>query len=288
MSSFAYGKHGMEPEEVFVNELMEDLESGQLQLPTLPEVALRIRDVVEDENVNANQVAEIIAQDAALSARLIRVANSPLYRGRNEIDRLSMVIARLGNKLVRTLVTSQVMKQMFQATDEAIDQRLRAVWAHSISVAAIARVLAGQCPQVLPDQAMLAGLLHDIGTLPILYRAEDKPELLNSPALLDELIHRLHTRIGGAILKHWQFPETLVAVAAEHENLDRSHAGEADLVDVVQVANLQSHMDTEHPLADTDWSRIESFHKLGLDADVHEIELTDCADELEEVRNILN
>ena len=146
----------MEPEEVFVNELIQDLESGQLQLPTLPEVALRVRDVVDDEDANASQIAEIIAQDAALSARLIQVANSPLYRGRQEIDRLSMVVARLGNKLVRNLVTSQVMKQMFQATNDVVDQHLRAVWEHSVQVAAIARALAGSVPGVMPDQACQA------------------------------------------------------------------------------------------------------------------------------------
>jgi len=178
----------MEPEEVFVNELLQDLESGHLQLPTLPEVALRVREVVDNEDANAGQIAEIIGQDAALSARLLQVANSPLYRGRQEIDRLSMVIARLGNKLVRNLVTSQVMKQMFQATTDLVDQRLRTVWEHSVQVAAIARALAGQAPAVDPDQAMLAGLLHDIGTLPILYRAEERAELLETPGLLDHLI----------------------------------------------------------------------------------------------------
>ena len=276
----------MENEDVFVNELLEDLESGQLQLPTLPEVALRVREVVDDENANAGQIAEIIAQDAALSARLIQVGNSPLYRGRQEIDRLPMVIARLGNKLVRNLVTSQVMKQMFQATNDIIDQRLRAVWEHSVQVAAIARALAGQCPGVLPDQAMLAGLIHDIGTLPILYRAEERDELLDTPELLDQLIARLHTRIGGAILKHWKFPDALVAVAAEHEDLNRSHDGPADLVDVVQVANLQSHIDNNHVLGQADWTRISSFHRLGLDVDVHEIELTDVAEEIDQVQKL--
>ena len=275
----------MEPEEVFVNELIEDLESGSLQLPTLPEVALRVRDVVDDEDANANQIADIIAQDAALSARLLQVANSPLYRGRQEIDRLSMVVSRLGNKLVRNLVTSQVMKQMFQATNEMVDQRLRSVWEHSVQVAAISRVLAGNTPGVLPDQAMLAGLLHDIGILPILYRAEERDELLDTPGLLDELIARLHTRIGGAILKHWKFPEMLVAVAAEHENLERDHSGPADLIDVVQVANLQSHMDTDHRLAGVDWSTISAFKRLGLDDDVHEIELTDV-EAIEEVQRL--
>ena len=276
----------MENEDVCVNELLDDLESGQRQLPTLPEVALRVREVVDDENASAGQIADIIAQDAALSARLIQVGNSPLYRGRQEIDRLPMVIARLGNKLVRNLVTSQVMKQMFQATNDIIDQRLRAVWEHSVQVAAIARALAGQCPGVLPDQAMLAGLIHDIGTLPILYRAEERDELLDTPELLDQLIARLHTRIGGAILKHWKFPDALVAVAAEHEDLNRSHDGPADLVDVVQVANLQSHIDNNHVLGQADWTRISSFHRLGLDVDVHEIELTDVAEEIDQVQKL--
>ncbi len=275
----------MEPEDVFVNELIDDLETGHLQLPTLPEVALRVRDVVDDENASAGQIADIIAQDAALSARLIQVANSPLYRGRQEIDRLSMVVSRLGNKLVRNLVTSQVMKQMFQATNDMVDQRLRSVWEHSVQVAAIARALAGNTPGVMPDQAMLGGLLHDIGILPILYRAEERDELLETPDLLDHLITRLHTRIGGAILKHWKFPDSLVAVAAEHENLERTHSGPADLVDVVQVANLQSHIDTDHPLANVDWSTVSAFHRMGLDDDVHEIELLDV-EAIEEVQNL--
>ncbi|MCG6865933.1 MAG: HDOD domain-containing protein [Thiogranum sp.] len=277
----------MEPEDVFVNELIEDLESGQLQLPTLPEVALRVRDVVDDEDANASQIAEIIAQDAALSARLIQVGNSPLYRGRQEIDRLSMVVARLGNKLVRNLVTSQVMKQMFQATNDVVDQHLRAVWEHSVQVAAIARALAGSVPGVMPDQAMLAGLIHDIGTLPILYRAEERDELLETPGLLDQLIARLHPRIGGAILKHWKFPEALVAVAAEHENLERTHDGGPDLVDLVQVANLQSHIDTDHPLGQVDWGGVSAFQRLGFETDVHEIELLDVQPDIEEVHRLL-
>ena len=278
----------MEPEEVFVNELVQDLESGHLQLPTLPEVALRVRDVVDDENANASQIADIIAQDAALSARLLQVVNSPLYRGRQEIDRLSMVIARLGSKLVRNLVTSQVMKQMFQATNDMVDQRLRSVWEHSVQVAAISRALASRAPGIEPDQAMLAGLLHDVGTLPILYRAEERDELLDTPGLLDHLIETLHTRIGGAILKHWKFPEALVAVAAEHEDLTREHAGPADLIDVVQVANLQSHIDSDHALSQADWSKIPAFHQLGLDVDVHEIELTDVAEEIDAVQQLFD
>jgi len=198
-------------------------------------------------------------------------------------------VARLGNKLVRNLVTSQVMKQMFQAANEEVDKRLRAVWEHSVQVASIARALSSNTPEVMPDQAMLAGLLHDIGTLPILYRAEERDEILDIPGLLDQLIERLHTRIGGAILKHWKFPDALVAVAAEHEDLQRDHPGPADLVDVVQVANLQSHIsDGDHPLASADWSAVTAFQRMGLEVDVHEIELTDVQDEIEEVQKLFS
>jgi len=153
-------------------------------------------------------------------------------------------------------------------------------------VAAISRVLAGQCPTISPDQAMLAGLLHDIGTLPILYRAEEREELLDTPGLLDHLVSTLHTQVGGAILRHWKFPEALVEVAEQHEDLTRVHDGAADLVDVVQVANLQSHMGTEHVLANTDWTQVAAFHQLGLDFDVDEIELTDRVEEIDEVQSL--
>lgn len=278
----------MNVEEVFVDEVIDDLESGHLQLPTLPEVALRVRDAVEDPMATSESIAAVIATDAALSARLIQVANSPLYRGNSPLDQLSTVVNRLGSKLVRNLVTSQVMKQMFQATTDYVDQRLRGVWEHSVEVAAISRALAGQFTNIHPDQAMLAGLLHDIGTLPLLYRAEERPELLDASGTLDYLIITLHQRVGGAILEHWKFPEALVEVAREHENLERDHAGQADLVDVIQIANLQSHAGSSHYLAGIDASSVAAFRHLGLDSDVDEIELSIDSEAVEACQETLD
>jgi putative nucleotidyltransferase with HDIG domain len=277
----------VDSEENFVVELIEDLESGQLQLPTLPEVALRVRDAVEDEASTVNDIANIIATDAALSARLIQIANSPLYRTRDPIDRLPMVVNRLGSRLVRNLVTSQVMKQMFQATTDYVDQKLRAVWEHSVEVASISRVLASQFTRLQPEQAMLAGLLHDIGVLPVLYRAEECPEMLDDTKVFDHLIRTLHPRIGAAILEHWQFPGQLIAVAREHENLTYDHGGAADLVDVIIVANLQSHAGSDHPLADISTANITAFARLGLDSEVDEIELGLSEQAIGEVQEVL-
>lgn len=272
--------------ESLVTTLLEDLEAGRLELPTLPEVALRVRDAVEDESSSARQIAEAVSSDPALAARLVQVANSPLYRGRREVDDVQTAVVRLGRDLVRTLVTSLAMRQMFQATTEAVDRRLHALWSHSVQVAAISRALAGQ-HGLAPDRAMLAGLLHDVGALPLLVRAEEDESLLADEAAFDALVRELHPRLGEAILRSWRLPDYVVAVAAGHEDLARDPGGPPDYVDVVTVANLQSHLGTAHPLARVDWSQVAALRRLGLADDVSVVELAAESEEAREVQALL-
>ena len=274
-------------EEQLLVDLQNQIDNNELILPTLPEVALRVRDAVESDDTSAGQIAEIVATDTALSARLLQVANSPLYRARNPIDNLQNAIARMGYAVVRNLVTTLVMRQMFQATSESLDVRLRRLWEHSVQVSAISRVLAGQVNGLQKDQAMLGGLIHDIGALPILVRADDFPELLEDESLLDAVITKLHPILGEKILRTWEFPESLIAVAAEHENLFRSPSHGPDYVDVVMVANLQSYIGSDHPYAELDWSEIPAFERLGIATDVNVIEIEDHKEELEEIEHIL-
>lgn len=263
--------------------ILNDLENGTLILPTLPEVALKVRDVVDDPNASAFQLSEVITTDAALSARLLKVANSALYRGRVPVESVQMAIARLGLTMVRNLVTSLVMEQMFQPTSSGMDSRLRDLWEHSTKVAAISQVLANKQTGIRTDEAMLAGLIHDIGVLPILMRAEDYPELMKDNNRLDVLIENLHARIGAAILRDWQFSDTMVNVAAEHENLNYNSGPEGpDLVDVVQVANLQSYFDTDKALDPHERTRVMSFEKLGVDTGLSVVELDENSEEYAE------
>lgn len=263
--------------------ILNDLENGTLVLPTLPEVALKVRDVVDDPNASAFWLSEVITTDAALSARLLKVANSPLYRGRVPVESVQMAIARLGLTMVRNLVTSLVMEQMFQPTSSRMDEHLRTLWEHSTQVAAISQVLANKQPSIHTDEAMLAGLIHDIGVLPILMRAEDYPELMRDRNRLNMLIKNLQPRIGAAILRDWQFSDTLVAVAAEHENLDYNSGPDGpDLVDVVQVANLQSYFDTDKALDPHERTRVLAFEKLGVDTGLSVVELDENSEEYAE------
>lgn len=277
----------MESEENFLQGLLDDIESGKLVLPTLPEVALRVRDTVEDENATASQIANVITQDAALSARLLQVANSPLYRARNPIENVQAAIARMGSTQVRNLVSSLAMQQMFQATDEVLDNRFRAVWEHNVQVAAISQMIASTTPGLKKDQAMLAGLIHDIGVLPILMYAGEATELLEDENSLDRMVDKLHPALGKMILTKWDFPETLIAVAAEHENLQRDPGTPADYVDIVIVANLQSYIGTDHSLSKSDWSSVPAFARLDITPEVDEVDIEENKEAIEGMQKMI-
>jgi len=269
-----------------LTELIDELENNKLVLPSLPEVALKVRDTLDDENANTKAVAQIISTDAALSAKLIQVANSPLLRGSTHIDSVDMAVTRMGNTTVKNTVNSLIVQQIFQPTTEVTDKLFHTFWEHSTEVAAISQALAGFA-RLKPDQAMFAGLVHDIGALPIIKYAEDIPELLENPDVLKEIIRELHTTIGVALLSKWEFPQDIINVAAKHEDLSREHGGPADMVDVVTVANLQSYFAKDHPLAKVAWSEVPAFAKLGLDTEVSIIDMEGTGESIQEVKEAL-
>jgi putative nucleotidyltransferase with HDIG domain len=273
-------------EEQILSDLMEELEKDDLVLPTLPEVALKIRDTVDDENASVKDVAKVVSSDTALTAKIIQIANSPILRANKKIESVDFAISRMGNKMLRNIVNSIIVKQMFQATSDATDKRFRSLWEHSTQVASISYALAAFA-RLKPDEAMLAGLVHDVGALPILKLAEDIPELRKNEAMLDSIINKLHTTVGTAILKKWEFPPELVNVVAEHENLQYNPDQPTDYVDVVIAANLQSYMGTDHPMATVNWSEVPAFAKLGLDTEVAVIDMGDVGEDVKEIQSVL-
>ena len=245
-------------------ELILAIENDQLVLPTLPEVALRVREAAEDPDIAIPTLAKVIGNDTALTARLIKVVNSPLLRTNREINDLQAAISRLGINYTCNLATGLAMEQMFQATTDVVDRKMREVWNRSTEVAAISHVLCRNFTRLPADQATLAGLVHQIGVLPILTYAEEHGALLSDSISLNHVIDRIHPIVGEKILRTWDFPEAIAMVPGQYSNFDRDSA-KADYVDIVQVATLQSYLGTTHPYTQLDWTSISSFAKLGLD-----------------------
>ena len=244
-------------------ELLQAIEDDALILPTLPEVAIRVREAAENPNIGTHALSRVISNDAALSARLIKVVNSPLLRGNREINDLQAAIDRLGINYTCSLAIGLAMEQMFQATHEAVDAKLREVWVRSTEIAAISQVLCRHFTRLQPDQATLAGLVHQIGVLPILTYAEEHDLLLSDAVSLNHVIERLHPQLGERILRAWEFPEAIACVPGQMHDFTRDSPA-VDYVDIVQVAILQSHLGTRHPLTALDWGSIPAFAKLGL------------------------
>lgn len=270
----------------FVGELLDDIKNNRLKLPILPEIAFKVRAAVNDTNAAAAAVAKAVSSDATIAARLLQVVNSPLYRGANAINNLQSAIARLGPPLVRNLVTSLILKQLFQTKSALLRQRMQVLWEHSTQVAAISHILARKFTRLQPDEAMLAGLIHDIGALPILQKAENHPELLADETQLNDIIDKLHASIGRLILESWKFPPELVTAAAEHENLTRI-SDQVDYTDIVTVANLHSYLGSKHRLARVKFTDVPAFTKLGLTPETSISAMEEAAAEMKDVKSML-
>lgn len=254
--------------EQFVEQLIEDIAQNKLEIPTLPEVALRVRKLIDDPNVNASQVAKVISTDAALSTRMMQVANSVMFTGMTQVDNVRAAVNRLGLAIVRNMVVAIATKALYSPKLPAFAKaRMQELWKHSTKVAALSHALAKRYKHLRPDEAMLGGLIHDIGSLPIIIRAAKYPELGQDPAVLQKIVDRLHGDVGRLILQAWHLPDDLVAVAAEHEDLLRISLGAVDYVDVVMVANLHSYLGTKHHLARVDWTTVPVFNKMALSPD---------------------
>lgn len=272
--------------ELYYQKFRDALAADQIILPTLPEIALMIRDIVESDRTSAQQVAEALAEDASISAQLIKVVNSPLYRSRTQVTDLQMAVSRLGMRVVRDLVTSLAMKHMFHSDNHSIEEMLRGIWTMSVEVSAICRTMASFIPGIDKEQAMLAGLIHNIGSLPIILLAEKDNELLNNKELFNTVQFQLQGRIGAQILEHWHFPESMIEVAGHCNDFGYTHEGEARLVDIVQVALLQGGY-IPAMYAPDDSAGIAAFSKLGMNTETISVNIEENMEAIENAKQSL-
>lgn len=270
----------------FLASIVEAVKSNKLVLPVLPEVAIKVRKAVDSGEKAAADIAKIVATDPAISTRLLQVSNSPLYRGTNTIDSVQSAVARLGNNTVRTLVTTLVTQQLFYTQVPELKKLMERMWLHSTEVAAISHILASKYTKINAEEALLAGLLHDIGSVPLITEAESHKEVIDNLPLLEDAINRLHTTVGKMLLETWKFPDNLIKAVKDHEKFDRE-VPEADMVDVVMIANLHSYIGTKHPLASTNLANIPALARLGLTPEDSMEALKEAKEEAQEMQSLL-
>ncbi len=224
--------------------IIHDYLSDRLVIPSLPDIALRISRAVNDPNVSILHITRILQSDPGVTARIIQVANSPLYRGEELVSTPRQAIERLGLSLTRNLALSFILQQQFSSSVAALNRAMRDSWVKGSRTAAVSLVLARRCRGLNPERAMLAGVLHNIGVLPMLAHCEPFRELYTDTAALVQVLNEFAPQVGAMVLRKWELGEDLVRVVLESHIWRRDPERHPDLADVVLVARLHQLIGT--------------------------------------------
>lgn len=272
----------------FVAELAQEVSKGQVELPSFPDVAVRVRKVLGDEAVSAEQIARVVGSDAGLAARVLTLANSAaLNRSTRAVADLKTAVSRIGHNNVRTAAVSFAISQLRRAGElKHISTELEQLWTEATMVAALSYALATRARNINADEAMLAGLLHNVGKIYILARAHRHDSLFTDKGALSQVLRDWHTNIGKAIVENWGFPEGLAEAIAEHENIDRV-AGAADVTDILTVAVMMSGFMGHETDLELNMQGIKAFWRLGLDNEKCVHVMRECTDEIAALRSAL-
>jgi len=246
--------------------LSELIQNDAMELPEFPNFVAQIREIALEPSLTTQKLAALLASDTALSSRLIEIANSPLRPRYRHIDTITSAIYRLGIPHSCHLASRFALEQMFHANHSAIDSYLRNSWVHSVEVALVSSSLARNHTTLNPEIATLAGLVHQIGVLPVLSYVEQHKllEKEDEGFVLQEFIDALHPEMGSLLLKTWGFSPELVSVPSKHLNYLRESTT-PDYVDVVIVAKLQCYADKINPLSNIAKGTVPAFKKFGID-----------------------
>lgn len=246
-----------------VKKIQDDFRAGKLKVPSLPEVAIKINKYVGDPNANTASMARIIQLDPALTAKLMQAANSALYGGKGKIQDCRTAIARLGMNTTRNMVMSFSLGQSFKVGSAIVKDVARSIWQKSSEVAAISYVLARVTMGMMPDKAMLAGLVHNIGAIPILHYVTEDPEMKKNRPLINELINRLSGKLGSMVLQQWSFDDELIDIPKCISDSNYQPDEKVNYVDIVIVANVHSNFGKDDQVG-MRLHEVASFKKMPL------------------------
>ncbi len=222
------------------DQILHAIEHDDLVFPTLPDVAIKLQRLIDDPNVSADQVVLIISRDPSICAQMIKSANSALFAGKPQVNDVRAAVARLGYRQLRNLVITVAMTKMASSRNPVINRRMELFWEHSRQVAAICRIVSIRLPHLSADQATLAGLMHDIGVLPLCLHIEANHVPIAAD-VLDEMILKCSGLISRRLLDKWNFPREIIDAVSDYPDIHRqSRLGSmADYADVITFATLQ-------------------------------------------------
>ena len=241
------------------------MERNNLVLPAMPAWASKVLKMLDNLKVSHGKIAPAVTPDPVFVAQLLKTANGALFPRKPRVYSINASIARIGYEKLRNLIVSVSTDELPIIEKPALKKHLAEFRDHSREVAAICYVLAKSQKHLTQDHAMLAGLVHDIGRMPLLLYMEDK-NLPVDDGTIATVMRKYSGLAGERLLKLWEFPPELVEIPMAHENIQRETAGtRASYADVVTVANMLTRPNAKI----INWDDVSAIKRMGLDTDFY-------------------
>jgi HD-like signal output (HDOD) protein len=278
-----------EEAEVLLASFYKDLQAERFVLTSMPEVAIKIRNMLTDPEVEADQLSNLINLDPAIAAKLMRTANSALYGAATPCDSVQAAIVRLGLKTTRQLVLCYTMRDLFRHNAPELKNAMNAAWEHTVYVAAICFALAQRSGGFSQEQAMLAGMMSNVGVLSVYNFLGNYPNIYQNAESLEAAANLLRGEAGALVLERWEFSGDLVTCARHCQDWRyESEAGGPDLCDLVLVATLHALIGKQKiPRID----KVPAFEKISagtLGPEVAANFLKEAKDDINEAKLLIN
>jgi HD-like signal output (HDOD) protein len=214
----------MSEEKSFTELIKNYVDSGKVELPVFNTIALKIQNEIAKEDPDINRIEKFIINDQAITAEVLKFANSSFYSGLQQISSVKNAITRLGINEVSNIVTLVTHKNQFHSKNTLLNNIMVKLWRHSVGCAIGSHFIAKTCGlHQIKHEAFFAGLLHDVGKLLVLKVADDLNTKKIGPlgisnSLLSEAMVTLHSDFGFFLMKHWNFPEKYCEIAKQHHD----------------------------------------------------------------------
>jgi HD-like signal output (HDOD) protein len=246
----------------FLTSLAKELSAGRVELPSFPDAAARTQHVLSDENVTSERIARVVGSDAGLAGRILTMANSTLlHRGGAPVTDLKVAVARIGHDNIRAAALAYANAQLRRAPELAhIRSQLETCWQDGVRVAALTHAMAKETRGIRSDEALLAGLLHNIGKIYIIARSPKQGAIqVDDPVLRD-----WYPGIGTALIENWRLPEDIAKAVGGQLEIERTHEEQADLQDLLIVAVEVAEQMKTNNADDSALAKLPSAAALGL------------------------
>jgi HD-like signal output (HDOD) protein len=230
--------------DILYQRIIQEINLGVRPLPAFPPMVEKLSILMRDPNYRIKDLVAVIETDEALSNRLVRIASSSMYPGKEPCENLSSAVRRLGADFSRNLVLMHSLHHTFRSDKKPAQLKTNRLWQLSTQTASIAMWITQHTTGFQADKALLAGLLQELGSLYLIVVMGEKAKTEYHWQLVDHMVMDHGVAMSVAILEFWGMEPAIIECARTRDQWLRDHIPQADLADILIMARYHCYLNT--------------------------------------------